>query len=374
MASTGTGTGSASNGTSTGATSNGNTSASTGATTSGVGATAGATAGATNGNTSTNSSSSTNTGNTSTTSEGQSVSTTAEGNESANTSESKSYNKQGVDANGLTKSGKNGDRNGDGKISAGESFVNNIGNWAYDFGQKANTFFGGADSEGNTKAGRSADRNGDGKISLGERIGNMFNNAATNINQTFGGVNYQGKNKSGEQVVAPGEHVTLSQRAKNIGHNLASRNGATWTDSNNNGIMDGSEVGRAAAINAATFGFNLVPGFGKSLANFAAGAATGKSNSLAGQLGASFGEGANTNTNTNVSYTGPGSSTLAPLKEKEELKPNTNFIKRAKKIDISSLPAVTSTYIKRGEEKAPAITVSDEELKSFALRFYHKDY
>lgn len=361
----GTGTG---NGAST--SSNGNTSASTGATTSGVGAT--------NGNTSTNSSSSTNTGNTGNTSEGQSVSTTstnegAEGNEGQATTTA-SYNKQGVDANGLTKSGKQGDRNGDGKISAGESFANNLGNWAYDVGQKANSFFGGADDNGNTKAGRAADRNGDGKISLGERIGNMFNNAATNINQTFGGVNYQGKNKSGEQVVAPGEHVTLSQRAKNIGHNLASRNGATWTDSNNNGIMDKSEVGRAAAINAATFGFNLVPGFGKSLANFAAGAATGKSNSLAGQLGASFGEGANTNTNPSANISYSGGSTLSPLKEKEELKPNTNFIKRAKKIDISEIPSVTSTYIKRGEEKAPAITVSDEELKSFALRFYHKDY
>ena len=302
-------------------------------------------------------------------------STTGEsGKSTTTTTESKSYNKQGVDTNGLTKSGKNGDRNGDGKISAGESFVNNIGNWAYDVGQKANSFFGGADADGNTKAGRAADRNGDGKISLGERIGNMFNNAATNINQTFGGVNYQGKNKSGEQVVAPGEHVTLSQRAKNIGHNLASRNGATWTDTNNNGIMDGSEVGRAAAINAATFGFNLVPGFGKALGDFAAGAATGKSNSLAGQLGTSFGEGSNTNnTSANISYTGPGSSTLSPLKEKEELpKANSNFIKRAKNVDISSLPAVTSTYIKRGEEKAPAITVSDEELKSFALRFYRQ--
>lgn len=363
------GTGNASTSAGTGSTSNGTSSTSTGAATSGVGAT--------NGNTSTNSGSSTNTGNTNNASEGQSVSSTSEStNEgpSTTTTESKSYNKQGVDSNGLTKSGKHGDRNGDGKISAGESFVNNLGNWAYDVGQKANSFFGGADSEGNTKAGRAADRNGDGKISLVERIGNMFNNAATNINQTFGGVNYQGKNKSGEQVVAPGEHVTLSQRAKNIGHNLASRNGTTWTDTNNNGIMDKSEVGRAAAINAATFGFNLVPGFGKALGDFAAGAATGKSNSLAGQLGAAFGEGGTTNANANISYSGPGSSTLSPLKEKEELKPNTNFIKRAKRIDISSLPAVTSTYIKRGEEKAPAITVSDEELKSFALRFYHKDY
>lgn len=355
----------------TGATGQGaSTSAGAGSTSNGTSSTSTSTSVGVSGNegASTSEGAATGTSESSTTSEsGKSTTTTT-------TTESKSYNKQGVDANGLTKSGKQGDRNGDGKISAGESFVNNIGNWAYDVGQKANSFFGGADSEGNTKAGRAADRNGDGKISLGERIGNMFNNAATNINQTFGGVNYQGKNKSGEQVVAPGEHVTLSQRAKNIGHNLASRNGATWTDANNNGIMDKSEVGRAAAVNAATFGFNLVPGFGKSLANFAAGAATGKSNSLAGQLGASFGEGANTNTNANVSYTGPGSSTLAPLKEKEELKPNTNFIKRAKKIDISEIPSVTSTYLKRGEEKAPAITVSDEELKSFALRFYHKDY
>lgn len=326
----------------------------------GQGASTGATSGA-------NGQSGTSTGN-----EGASTSESTSTNKGAN--EGQTYNKQGVDANGLTKSGKNGDRNGDGKISAGESFVNNISNWAYDVGQKANSFFGGADSEGNTKAGRAADRNGDGKISFGERVSNMFNNAAVNINQALGGVNYQGKNKSGEQVVAPGEHVTLAQRAKNIGHNLASRNGATWNDANNNGIMDGNEVGRAAAVNAATFGFNLVPGFGKALGAFAAGAATGKSNSLAGQLGASFGEGANTNTsqNANISYTGPGSSTLSPLKEKEELKPNTNFIKRAKKVDISSLPAVTSTYIKRGEEKAPAITVSDEELKSFALRFYRQ--
>lgn len=365
------GTGNASNGTSTGTTSNGNTSASTGAATAGVGAS--------NGNTSTNSSSSTNTGNTNNASEGQSVSTTSTTNTATSegtTSEAAtttSYNKQGVDSNGLTKSGKQGDRNGDGKISAGESFVNNLGNWAYDVGQKANSFFGGADDDGNTKAGRAADRNGDGKISLGERIGNMFNNAATNINQTFGGVNYQGKNKSGEQVVSPGEHVSFSQRAKNIGHNLASRNGATWTDTNNNGIMDKSEVGRAAAINAATFGFNLVPGFGKALGDFAAGAATGKSNSLAGQLGASFGEGGNTNSNpsANISYTGPGSSTLAPLTEKTPEVNNTkNFIKKAKRIDLSVIP-VTSTYISKGEEKAPAVTVSDEELKSFAKRWYY---
>ena len=290
------------------------------------------------------------------------------------TNASPSYNKQGVDANGLTKSGKQGDRNGDGKISAGESFVNNVGNLAYDVGQKANAFFGGGDSEGNTKAGRAADRNGDGKVSLGERIGNMFNNLGTNINQTFGGVNYQGKNKSGEQVVAPGEHVNFNQRMTNLGHNLASRNGATWSDTNNNGIMDGNELGRAAAINATTFGLNFVPVFGKALSDFATGAATGKSNNIAGQLGASFGEGGNTNTNTNtndnINY---GGSTLVQLKEKvEPEKVNNNFIKRVKRLDISSLPAVTSTYIKRGEEKAPAITVSDEELKSFALRFYRQ--
>lgn len=363
----GTGTTGANGQSGNGATGNASTSAtSTSTSTSGPGTTGNTSVGNEGGNegASTNTSeSSTNTSTNEGANEGASTTTTTT-----------TYNKQGVDANGLTKSGKNGDRNGDGKISKGESFVNNIGNWAYDVGQKANSFFGGADSEGNTKAGRAADRNGDGKISLGERIGNMFNNAATSINQTFGGVNYQGKNKSGEQVVAPGEHVTLSQRAKNIGHNLASRNGATWTDTNNNGIMDGSEVGRAAAVNAATFGLNLVPGFGKALGDFARGAATGKSNSLAGQLGTSFGEGANTNTNTNANNISYSSSTLAPLKEKEEMpnKANSNFIKRAKKVDISSLPAVTSTYIKRGEEKAPAITVSDEELKSFALRFYRQ--
>ena len=100
--------------------------------------------------------------------------------------------------------------------------------------------------------------------------------------------------------------------------------------------MDGNEVGRAAAVNAATFGFNLVPGFGKALGDFAAGAATGKSNSLAGQLGASFGEDGNTTTtNNNVSYS--GSSTLAPLTEKiEPEKANNNFIKRAKRINIST--------------------------------------
>ena len=297
-------------------------------------------------------------------------------NENNETSENEgpTYNKQGVDANGKTKNGKNGDRNGDGKISPGEAFVNNLSNWAYDIGQKSNSFFGGADENGLTKAGRDADRNGDGKISFGERVSNMLNNAATSINQTFGGVNYQGKNKSGEQVVAPGEHVTLAQRAKNVGHNLVSRNGITWSDTNNNGVMDGGEVGRAAALNAATFTFNLVPGFGKSLGDFAAGAATGKSNSLTGQLGADFGKGGNTNPST---YTGPsqgpGSSTLAPLTENvEKPKTNSNFIKRVKRLNMSSLPAVTSTYIKRGEEKAPAITVSDEELKSFALRFYRQ--
>ena len=289
------------------------------------------------------------------------------------TNASPSYNKQGVDANGLTKSGKQGDRNGDGKISAGESFVNNVGNWTYDVGQKANSFFGGADSEGNTKAGRAADRNGDGKVSLGERIGNMFNNLGTNINQTFGGVNYQGKNKSGEQVVAPGEHVNFNQRMTNLGHNFLSRNGKSWSDTNNNGIMDGNELGRAAAINATTFGLNLVPVFGKALSDFAAKTAAGESNNIAGQSDTSYGGSGTTYTSYTGPSQGPGSSTLAPLKEKvEPEKVNNNFIKRVKRLDISSLPAVTSTYIKRGEEKAPAITVSDEELKSFALRFYRQ--
>ena len=296
-------------------------------------------------------------------------------NENNETSENEgpTYNKQGVDANGKTKNGKNGDRNGDGKISPGEAFVNNVSNWAYDVGQKTNSFFGGGDESGLTKAGRAADRNGDGKISFGERVSNMLNNAATNINQTFGGVNYQGKNKSGEQVVAPGEHVTLEQRAKNISHNLLSRNGITWSDTNNNGVMDGGEVGRAAAINATTFGLNLVPGFGKALSDFAAKAAAGESNNIGGQSDTSYGGSGTTYTNYTGPSQGPGYSTLTPLKEKKEPeKVNNNFIKRVKRLDMSSLPAVTSTYIKRGEEKAPAITVSDEELKSFALRFYRQ--
>ena len=344
------------------------TSTGTGNTSTGTGNTSTGTSSATSASTSVGTSGSASTS-TSTNTSNESENATS----TTTTNASPSYNKQGVDANGLTKSGKQGDRNGDGKISAGESFVNNVGNWTYDVGQKANSFFGGADSEGNTKAGRAADRNGDGKVSLGERIGNMFNNLGTNINQTFGGVNYQGKNKSGEQVVAPGEHVNFNQRMTNLGHNFLSRNGKSWSDTNNNGIMDGNELGRAAAINATTFGLNLVPVFGKALSDFAAKTAAGESNNIAGQSDTSYGGSGTTYTSYTGPSQGPGSSTLAPLKEKvEPEKVNNNFIKRVKRLDISSLPAVTSTYIKRGEEKAPAITVSDEELKSFALRFYRQ--
>ena len=248
-----------------------------------------------------------------------------------------------------------------------------MSNWAYDVGQKANSFFGGADENGNTRAGRAADRNGDGKISFNERVSNMINNLGTNLNQTFGGVNYQGKNKSGEQVVAPGEHVNFNQRMTNMFHNFLSRNGKSWSDTNNNGVMDGDELGKAAAINATTFGLNLVPVFGKALSDFAAKAAADESNNTAGQSDTSYGGSGTTYTGYTGPSQGPGSSTLAPLTEKvEKPKTNNNFIKRIKRLDISSLPAVTSTYIKRGEEKTPTITVSDEELKSFALRFYRQ--
>ena len=143
------------------------------------------------------------------------------------------------------------------------------------------------------------------------------------------------------------------------------------SDTNNNGIMDGNELGRAAAINATTIGLNFVPVFGKALSDFAAKAAASESNNIAGQSDTSYGGSGTTYTSYTGPSQGPGSSTLTPLKEKvEPEKVNNNFIKMVKRLDISSLPAVTSTYIKRGEEKTPAITVSDEELKSFALRFY----
>lgn len=288
----------------------------------------------------------------------------------------RSYNIQGVDENGLTMKGEAGDRNGDGKISFGEAIANNFSN----LGQRANTFFGGADNNGLTRAGRVADRNGDGRISAGERIGNMFNNMGTSINQTFGGVNYQGFNKSGEQVVAPGEHVTFSQRMTNIGHNLATRNGSTWNDENNNGVIDNGELGKAFAGRLASGIMGLVPVLGAPMSQLARGAISGKGNTVAGQLGRSMAEYAasHPSTNTNNTYTGStgGQDTLSAAVAKLPESPTNktsdirNFMKKAKKIDISAIP-VTSTYIKRGEEKAPAITVSDEDIKSFALRFYH---
>ena len=293
----------------------------------------------------------------------------------------RSYNIQGVDENGLTMKGEAGDRNGDGKISFGEAIANNFSN----LGQRANTFFGGADNNGLTRAGRAADRNGDGKVSFGERVGNMLNNVGTNINQTFGGVNYQGFNKSGEQVVAPGEHVTFSQRMTNIGHNLATRNGSTWNDENNNGVIDNGELGKAFAGRLASGIMGLVPVLGAPMSQLARGAISGKGNTVAGQLGRSMAEyaAANPSTNTNAAnntYTGStgGPSTLSAAIAKLPESPTNktsdirNFMKKAKKIDISAVP-VTSTYIKRGEEKAPAITVSDEDIKSFALRFYHSN-
>lgn len=293
----------------------------------------------------------------------------------------RSYNIQGVDENGLTMKGEVGDRNGDGKISFGEAIANNFSN----FGQRANTFFGGADNNGLTRAGRTADRNGDGKVSFGERVGNMFNNVGTNINQTFGGVNYQGFNKSGEQVVAPGEHVTFSQRMTNIGHNLATRNGSTWNDENNNGVIDNGELGKAFAGRLASGIMGLVPVLGAPMSQLARGAISGKGNTVAGQLGRSMAEyaAANPSTNTNAanntyigSTGGPStlSAAIAKLPESPTNKTSDirNFMKKAKKIDISAVP-VTSTYIKRGEEKAPAVTVSDEDIKSFALRFYHSN-
>lgn len=265
------------------------------------------------------------------------------------------YNIKGVDENGLTMKGEVGDRNGDGRISFGEAVANNFSNLGY----KANTFFGGADNQGLTRAGRTADRNGDGKVSVGERIGNMFNNMGTNFNMTFGGVNYQGKNKSGEQVVAPGEHVDFGQRITNIGHNIASRNGQTWNDANNNGVMDSGEVSKALAGRMATGLMNLAPVFGPLM-----------SRTVSKAIQSSDGSGVAGDTTGASSYTGPGSlehKVEAPANATNEIR---SFMKKAKKIDVSDIP-VTSAYLKRGEEKAPSVTVSDEELKSFAKRWYY---
>jgi len=285
-------------------------------------------------------------------------------------------NIKGVDENGKTLNGKVGDRNGDGKISFGEAIANHFSNLA----TRANSFFGGADENGLTASGRQADKNGDGKVSFGERIGNMFNNLGTNINQAFGGVNYQGRTKSGEQVVNPGEHVTFGQRMSNIGHNIASKNGAYWSDSNNNGVMDSNEVA-GAAIQRGAFGMiGMIPGVGtlasNTLSGLASGAQGGKGNSLAAQLGRSLAEvGKNSNgkANTAVATTTGSTPTIVPetvaLSDTTNNQDNAvkNFMKKTKQIKLSS-PAVTSSYVSRKKDENRAITVSDEELKEFAIR------
>ena len=292
-------------------------------------------------------------------------------------------NIKGVDENGKTLSGKAGDRNGDGKISFGEAIANHFSNLA----ARANSFFGGADSNGLTAAGRQADKNGDGKVSFGERIGNMFNNLGTNINQSFGGVNYQGRNKSGEQVVAPGEHVSFGQRMSNIGHNIASKNGAYWSDANNNGIMDSNEVAGAAAQRGAFGIIGMVPGVGalasNTLSGLASGAQGGKGNSLSAQLGRSLAEaGKNskskgkTNSNTDATNALTGSETTPTIipevgsvqvaKAPEEITAK-NFMKKVKQLKLST-PAVSSAYVSRKKDENRDITISDEELKKFAIR------
>lgn len=289
-------------------------------------------------------------------------------------------NIKGVDENGKTLNGKVGDRNGDGKISFGEAIANHFSNLA----TRANSFFGGADENGLTASGRQADKNGDGKVSFSERIGNMFNNLGTNINQAFGGVNYQGRTKSGEQVVSPGEHVTFGQRMSNIGHNIASKNGAYWSDSNNNGIMDSNEVA-GAAIQRGAFGMiGMIPGVGtlasNTLSGLASGAQGGKGNSLAAQLGRSLAEagknsnGKTNNNNTAVATTTGSTPTIIPetvaLSDTTNTKQDNavkNFMKKTKQIRLSS-PAVSSSYVSRKKDENRAITVSDEELKEFAIR------
>lgn len=289
-------------------------------------------------------------------------------------SQSKSrYNAQGVDENGLTMSGKAGDRNGDGKISFGEAIANNLSN----LGQRANMAFGGADSFGRTSQGRTADRNGDGRISFGERIGNMFSNFGASVNQTFGGVNYAGENKAGEQVVAPGGHVTFGQRVTNIGHNLATKGGATWNDENNNGIIDNGELGKALAGRMATGLLGLVPTVGKTLSSFVQGAMGGKTNNFAGQLGRSATE------NNNGASLGSLNNSITPStgeikkKEEEKILPSTEedsikkFMTRAKKVNLT-LPTNTSTFIKKATDKKDSVTVSDEDIKRFAVNFAKK--
>lgn len=282
-------------------------------------------------------------------------------------------NIKGVDENGNTLNGRAGDRNGDGKISFGEAIANHFSNLA----ARANSFFGGADSNGLTASGRQADKNGDGRVSLGERIGNMFNNLGTNINQAFGGVNYQGRTKSGEQAVNPGEHVTFGQRMSNIGHNIASKNGAYWSDANNNGVMDSNEVA-GAAIQRGAFGIiGMVPGVGtlasNTLSGLASGAQGGKGNSLAAQLGRSLAEAGKGKGKGNANSNTAGSTpTIVP--ETVALSDSTkadnavkNFMKKTKQIKLNS-PAVTSSYVSRKKDENRAITVSDEELKEFAIR------
>lgn len=303
-------------------------------------------------------------------------------------SQSKSrYNAQGVDENGLTMGGKAGDRNGDGKISFGEAVANNLSN----IGARMNMAFGGADSFGRTSQGRTADRNGDGKISFGERISNMFSNFGASVNQAFGGVNYAGENKAGEHIVAPGEHVSFGQRITNIGHNLASNNGATWNDENNNGIMDKGEVAKAMAGRMATGLLGLVPTVGKALANVAQGAMGGKTNGFLGQLGRSINENAENSTAALAAATNsPIGTTSTQQKNKKEAEEvaapslvdnsaalnsaalnSKNFIRNIKRTKLT-LPTTTSVFIKQKDDKNNMVaTVSDEDVKRFALHFYN---
>ncbi len=297
-------------------------------------------------------------------------------------SQSKSrYNAQGVDENGLTMNGRAGDRNGDGKISFGEALANNLSN----VGARMNMAFGGADSFGRTSQGRTADRNGDGRISFGERMANMFSNAGASINQAFGGVNYAGENKSGEHVVAPGQHVSFGQRITNIGHNIASKNGATWNDENNNGIMDKGEVAKAAAGRMATGILGLVPTVGKALANVAQGAMGGKTNGFLGQLGRSINEvAANNNATLNNATPTPTGTTAATQDQQENKRKaeevaapalvdnSKNFIRNIKRTHLT-LPTTTSVFIKQRDKdnNNMVATVSDEDVKKFALHFYN---
>ena len=147
---------------------------------------------------------------------------------------------------------RNSDKNYIGRVGS------NIVQGAKNVGDKVDTFFGGANKQtGLSSSGMQADRNGDGKVSFGERLTNMAQRAFMGKDASKYDVNGNGKIDSSEAVVGALNHMTdfnlIGDNLVDKGKEQMKNNGGKWYNS----LAGGAKVVGGYILNALNGAVNV---------------------------------------------------------------------------------------------------------------------